>query len=364
MTATTQAFANGEDAASASQVKAGFAITKEADLWFALAYPHVSFILDGHADEEPADDATWFQRCTSGYHQHAGVLATPRAVAFRQLRAGGCPKVLDGYDYSADFHAALSNGDPLTIEEAKLSLENYLEYKQDIRWGLPLLFEALYGPDALLEVLVPLVAGAAPSSVGDKHLNYYASALAPVLRRATSESAGAARNQLEQVYGLTTPEQRSNAQSFAAHLGCSIGGSHFAKEHAHRLGDVVGEVYLEWSEDDPNFVAEQALAAPLADPFVLYPRLVFIAGDVLFERYQKVVAKQKDAWSHGAAVEMMGRIRSLSSARMLVWLATKSKAKKAATTWLKDNKAAFQPLVAQLAASDEQAQALAKKLKW
>src|SRR5690606_23987346 len=105
--ASTQAFVNGSQAAAASQVKPGFAISPEDDLAFALGYPRFRYIIDGHPDDEPAELDVWIQRCFRSAHWHQGVGATPRGIAYRQLRVVGCADQ-GGREPSDELRAALT----------------------------------------------------------------------------------------------------------------------------------------------------------------------------------------------------------------------------------------------------------------
>lgn len=59
------------------------------------------------------------------------------------------------------------------------------------------------------------------------------------------------------------------------------------------------------------------------------------------DRYQRILAKERDALTHQLAVETFGRIKSPGATRLLIWLATKSKAKGEALAWLKQHASVF-----------------------
>lgn len=313
---------------------------------FALGYPRFRYIIDGHPDDEPGDLDVWIQRCFRSSRWHQGVGATPRGIAFRQLRVVGCADQ-GGREPSDELQAALTNGDPLSLEEAQQCIRIYLQHQPQAHLGPAYLFEALFGPDVLLETLVPLLEAADPASIQNKHLNYCAASLAPLLRRATQASADAARAKLEPVYDSSPAELRSG-NTFVANLGLALGGSAHARNHGQRYGGSVVENALEWSEDDPSFIHEQVMAQPIDKPYVAYPRLVFLGGDDLNDRYQRILAKEGDPHTHRLAVETFGRIKSLGATRLLLWLATKSKAKDEALAWLKQHKSVFEPFLEEI----------------
>ncbi len=111
-TLTTRAFENGAEAAGASAVKPGFTSSAEHDLWFALGYPEVGFVADGHPDESDADFDEWCKRCFGTVY---GLYPSevPRAVAVRRLRAQGCE--------------VRQNADGSYTDECGKSQRNYLQ---------------------------------------------------------------------------------------------------------------------------------------------------------------------------------------------------------------------------------------------
>ncbi|MCA9643279.1 MAG: hypothetical protein KC492_21420 [Myxococcales bacterium] len=365
-TVSTQALMHGTAAAAGKQLKPGFAIGPEEDLLFALAFPRLGYIADGHPNEEASDDFdTWQQRTTTLLY-HGQNSLTPRAVAFRRLRMLGCKEPYVGREYSDEYRAALTNPEPVDVESAKAFMATYIESNLTVQFGPLYMFEALFGPDATLDAVVPLIEASDPNKLHDRKLNYYASGLAPVLRRASEKAAKSATTKLEKAFAKSTEDARAQPQSVARGIGMAIGGAEFAEKYARRTNGPVDQIYLEWCEDNPEFVRSQLVDAPVVVPYVSYPRLVFIAGDAVWPRYRAVAAKQKDAESHAEAVALYGLIKSEGAARMLCWLATKSKAKAAAAQWIQEHQDVFLEFVERIAAGSDDdakhAQAVVKQL--
>src|SRR6185436_7068491 len=75
---TTAALAHGSAASGARFVRPGFALSPEADLAFALGYPHLEYIVDDHPDDARAE--------MIAYERRSYRLGWPRKIATRWCR--------------------------------------------------------------------------------------------------------------------------------------------------------------------------------------------------------------------------------------------------------------------------------------
>src|SRR3954462_2748661 len=110
---TTAALAHGSAAAGARFIRPGFATTPEADLAFALGFPHLEYIVDDHPDTAPAG--------MIAYERRSYRLGWPRNIAIRWCRitaSKGCRRTPQGAtELDSAGKKALKNSAPLSAEE-------------------------------------------------------------------------------------------------------------------------------------------------------------------------------------------------------------------------------------------------------
>jgi hypothetical protein len=149
---TTQALAHGSAAWGARFVQPGFAITPEADLAFALGFPHLEYIVDNHPDDARAE--------IIAYERRSYRLGWPRAVAIRWCRitaSKGCRRTPQGAtELDSAGKKALKNSAALSTEEVALTLKSMFSDTstyEDLR-DLVRLFEAFMGPELVASSIV------------------------------------------------------------------------------------------------------------------------------------------------------------------------------------------------------------------
>src|SRR5690242_3655822 len=116
---TTAALAHGSVASGARFVRPGFALSPEADLAFALGFPHLEYILDDHPDDARAE--------MIAYERRSYRLGWPRNVATRWCRitaSKGCRRTPQGAtELDTAGKKALKNAAPLSPDEVVLTLK-------------------------------------------------------------------------------------------------------------------------------------------------------------------------------------------------------------------------------------------------
>lgn len=261
----------------------------------------------------------------------------PRGIAVRLLRLQGCKVVRnDDGSLSDEASSALTDTTELELDEANAIVRRHFQHRADL-FNPALWFEALFGPDALLELIVPMLEALSDESLAAPLINdpegYYAGRTAPLLLRAEAKRGKAFETRLKALLRRCPKSALADWQSFAHVLGLSVGGAAFIREHAYRVDDRVDEISLLWADDDPDFVRSQLVGAPPGPPYLVYPHLVFVGGDEVIDNYQSALQKGKDAATQPNAVRTFGLMRSERAMQLLLWMATTSKAKQEASDW-------------------------------
>ncbi|HEY6178736.1 MAG TPA: hypothetical protein VIX73_30000 [Kofleriaceae bacterium] len=149
---TTQALVHGREAFGARFVVPGFALTAEADLAFALGFPHLEYIVDDHPDDARAE--------MIAYERRSYRLGWPRNVATRWCRitaSKGCRRTPQGAtELDTAGKKALKNAAPLAPDEIAATLKAMFSDTSsydDLR-DLVRLFEAFAGPELVASAIV------------------------------------------------------------------------------------------------------------------------------------------------------------------------------------------------------------------
>ncbi|MCA9672443.1 MAG: hypothetical protein KC503_42910 [Myxococcales bacterium] len=360
----TAAFRNERAAWGARDIKPQFGRSAEADLWFALGFPHVGFI-----DESPADGADWQKLCfeTGGFEP----LVVLEGVAARWLRLQGVARVKDAEGkLTAEARAILEDDAEITRDEACAILRRHFECRDHL-YNPAVWFEALFGPDALLEVIVPLLEQLSDEKLAAPLYNdpegYYAGCMGQLLRRAERSAADAYYQRLRATVMRAPPSAHADATSFAHTLGIAVCGAAFVSDFGYRVDGRVDPLYLLWADDDPDFVRSEVLGSKPGPPHIVYPRLVFIAGDELIERCEIALKRGKDRLMDAASVRTFGLMRSERALQLLLWMTVQSKAKAEAKDWFVANRDHSQTFLERMSATAEptakSASALLKKIE-
>lgn len=251
------------DAAGLSAVRAGFCDSPTGDALFALGWPHMRFLVDGHReDADPPGSALKILAMTDPPAR----FEWPRRVATGLVRAWGLPSIFElapgVQDIRLEAKEAVWRPEPITIGEASDLLA--LRMGQDIPGvsekgieAFVLLLEALLGPEAVggaildvLEQMSPelLLAEWSLPPLVTWHLGFFRLRV-----RAAVASAWKARMEatLERAYELRPTFKKrgfrgagsSHARSLALILGggaaAESGSDRSLRWYAHVLDDSV-----------------------------------------------------------------------------------------------------------------------------
>lgn len=285
-TRSTQALMHGAQASGAKQVKAGFALTKEADLAFALGFPHLEYIVDDHPDDVRAEMIAYERR---GYR-----LGWPRNVATRWCRitaSKGFKRTPQGAtELDGAGKKALKNGAPLSVEEVSLTLKSIFSDTssyEDLR-ELVRLYEAFLGPELVATQLIDALEKASNNVWNHQdpdranvmhHLGF-------VLLRLPAGQADKLRSRLAAVFdkrvkGLPDKElkpRKGERGSLLRALDVVLNGKVGAERSGERNEDALLGDDLVHVMRDEAFVCEAACRINSADA-----RLVFLGGEPVLE---------------------------------------------------------------------------------
>jgi hypothetical protein len=283
---TTQAFVHGKAAAGARQIKPGFGTTPEADLAFALGFPHLEYIVDDHPDDARAE--------MIAYERRRYRLGWPRNIAIRWCRitaSKGCHRTPQGAtELDTAGKKALKNGAALTPDEIALTLKSIFSDTssyEDLR-DLVRLFEAFAGPELIATSIVDALEKATNNlwnhqdhdrALAVHHLGFL------LLRIPTSPSEKL-RNRLAAIFdrrvkALPTkelPPRKGERGSLLRALDVVLHGRLGAERSGERDEDGIDPGDLVHVTADEAFVRE--LATQRASPD---PRLVFLGGEPVLE---------------------------------------------------------------------------------
>lgn len=148
---TTRAFEHGEAAFGARYVKPGFARTPEDDLAFALGWPHVRSLIEGHPNDRITNEA---QIEKVVFAPQVG-LAVPREIALRRIRAFSSFANSPDGKLRPGALRAMQNRDPMTEEQAQTFVLEHLAGRSLGTKQLEVVFllEAVAGPEAIAEAI-------------------------------------------------------------------------------------------------------------------------------------------------------------------------------------------------------------------
>lgn len=283
---TTQALAHGSAAYGARFVQPGFALTPEADLAFALGFPHLEYIVDGHPDDARAEMIAYERR---GYR-----LGWPRNVAIRWCRitaSKGCRRTPQGAtELDTAGKKALKNGAPLTTDEVAVTLKAMFSDTssyEDLR-ELVWLFEAFVGPELVATAIVDAL-----EKSGNHVWNHQDHDRAQVMHhvgflllRLPPALADKLRGRLAAIFdrrvkALPTKElgpRKGERGSLLRALDVVLHGRAGAERSGERTEDVIEPGDLMHVTGDPEFVREIACQQVSPDP-----RLVFLGGEPVLD---------------------------------------------------------------------------------
>jgi hypothetical protein len=283
---TTQALAHGGLAAGARFVVPGFALTAEADLAFALGFPHLEYIIDDHPDDQRAE--------MIAYERRSYRLGWPRNIATRWCRitaSKGCRRSPQGAtELDSAGKKALKNAAPLAPDEIAATLKamfsdtsSYDDLRELVR-----LFEAFAGPELVASAIVDALEKSsntvwnhqdADRALVMHHVGF-------LLLRLPPGVADKLRGRLAAIFdrrvkALPTKElgpRKGERGSLLRALDVVLNGRAGAERSGERSEDILEPGDLLHVTGDAAFVREAACRRLSPDP-----RLVFLGGEPVLD---------------------------------------------------------------------------------
>lgn len=326
---TTAALQNGASAYGARYLVPGFAWTPEMDLAFALGWPHLRYLVEGHADGAATGEAR-----TRLLYAPADGLDVPIELAPLRVRGhAGFMCDADGKP-RASFYEAIADETPFTAEASRAFIHRFFEKPETM--GLVaetvLTLEALVGPDVVLEASAEAI-DALSSDLLRAHPDARAQwtrLLGFVLLRALPGTVERARARLTSAHARAY----ESADVFRGSIATALDAVLFGHAATHLRKVDVEQILV--SHDAPaSWVRDQVVAREINKwNFSPLPRLVFLGGVELIDYYREHWATLHDAERMRALVALFSEIRSARLWPLMRELAEKSKAKKVAQAWL------------------------------
>src|SRR5215468_2578794 len=279
---TTAALAHGSAASGARFLRPGFALTPEADLAFALGFPHLEYIVDDHPDDARAE--------MIAYERRSYRLGWPRKVATRWCRitaSKGCRRTPQGAtELDTAGKKALKNAAPLAPDEIVATLKAMFSDTSsydDLR-DLVRLFEAFAGPELVASAIVDALEKSsntvwnhqdADRALVMHHVGF-------LLLRLPPAGADKLRGRLAAVFdrrvkALPSKElgvRKGERGSLLRALDIVLNGRPGAERSGERSEDIIAPGDLVHVTGDAAFVREAACQRVSPDP-----RLVFLGGE-------------------------------------------------------------------------------------
>jgi hypothetical protein len=314
---TTAALAHGSAAGGARFLRRGFALTPEADLAFALGFPHLEYIVDDHPDDVRAE--------MIAYERRSYRLGWPRNVAIRWCRitaSKGCRRTPQGAtELDTAGKKALKNGAALAPDEIALTLKALFtdtSSYEDLR-DLVRLFEAFAGPELVASSIVDALerSSSAVWTHQDHDRALVMHHVGFLLLRLPPATADKLRGRLAAVFdrrvkALPSKElgpRRGERGSLLRALDVVLHGRLGAERSGERGEDGIEPGDLVHVTDDADFVREAASRIS-ADA-----RLVFLGGEPVLERLLDVFARLRGA--HHALLDGFAEVASPAAIQLL-----------------------------------------------
>jgi hypothetical protein len=329
LTLSTAALQHGDRAFGARFVKPGFAFTPEDDLAFALGYPYLAILADGHPDD--ADPAKAAPLYVSQHGLEPPVW--PREVAHRMARAFGM--LAD----QGERDEAFQKGGPVGETEARALVKR--DMIESNAWLQLYLLEAMVGPSVIVDAVLGELESYTEEPWEDSgpqsrlelpgvilHLGY-------MLLRLPEAEAARARARLEALYAAWGKNDDWLQEKARDALDVVLHGKEGAERSAYKFdGKHISTGQPLHVLDDPAWIARVVREGGAPDESSTPdPRLVFLGGD-------DVLAREIGWWKKytkpGAHAQLVARFGKIASPRILPWMlemSATSKAKASATAW-------------------------------
>ncbi len=315
---TTAALAHGSAASGARLVRPGFAITPEADLAFALGFPHLEYIVEDHPDDARAE--------MIAYERRSYRLGWPRNVATRWCRitaSKGCRRTPQGAtELDTAGKKALKNGAPLAPDEVALTLKalftdtsSYDDLRELVR-----LFEAFVGPELVASSIVDALerSGNAVWTHQDHDRALVVHHVGFLLLRLPPTTADRLRGRLAAVFdrrvkalpGKELGPRRGERGSLLRALDVVLHGRLGAERSGERSEDTLEPGDIVHVLDDAEFVRDAACRRLSPDA-----RLVFLGGEPVLDHLRAGFLRLRGA--HHALVDGLADVASPTAVHLL-----------------------------------------------
>lgn len=329
----TRAFEHGEGAFGAQYIKRGFARTPEDDLLFALGWPHVRYLIEGHTDDLLTDPVA-IEKAV--FRAQVG-LGVPREIALRRIRAFSSYALGPDGKLRQGALRAMLNRDPMSEEEARTFVSEHLAGRALGTRQLDIIFllEALAGPDAIAEAITKAFEEATDAQLlehaSDK--STWAFGLGFLLLRASASLSVALRERLEAIIARC-PKDGVNSHSVANVLDQVLHQTKASLRNDHTDQSLL----LHFIDEAPTVIRDQLAAN--ARPFggAVYARMVFLGGEDVIDYCKKHFDKVKDAAEKKAIVAQFGRIASPKIRELMEAISDRTNGESDARTWLDENR--------------------------
>ena len=330
---TTRAFEHGENAFGAKYIKSGFARAPDDDLLFALGWPHVRYVIEGHPDDLVTDPAA----IEKAVFRPLIGLDVPREIALRRIRAFSSYALGPDGKLRQGAMRAMQNRDPMTEDDAKTFVLEHLAGRSLGNKQLEIVFllEAMAGPDAIAQAITAAFEQAADAQLLDHAVekSTWAFALGFLLLRASVAVSVALRQRLEAILARC-PKDNVNSHSIANVLDEVLHQSKASLRAEHTDQSLL----LHWVDEPAPLVRAQLGSNGRPWCGAVYARMVFVGGEEVLDYYMKHYDKVKDSADQRAIVAQFGRLASPKVRELIEAMAEKSKAENDARAWLDANR--------------------------
>lgn len=331
------------DAAGLAALRPGFGLSPDDDARFALGWPHVRYVVDGHRDDE--DPPTSARRVLLGGDPVARI-AWPRRASLGLVRAWGLPSVYElapgVRDLRPEAEEAVWNTDPLGADEAITLVRRRLtadaaglgERAAEV---FTLLAEALVGPEvvggAIVDTLDTMsVDGLLTDWVRPAMVSHQ---LGYLLLRVPEPVAAGWRARLaavlERVYAEAPTLRKSLRSSGATHarsIHLALGGGAAAEADTDR-----SPRWYTHTTDDPTLVRMRVALDRLGhEPDA---RLVFLGGPDVLARYARAWPSLRSREAQAWFLEQVSPIRGDEAAGIVLAMTARSQVRAEALAWFR-----------------------------
>ncbi len=361
---STAAFDHGMNAYGARYLRAGFAFSESDDVAFALGFPHVRWLLDGHPDDaDPAASAKAMILEVTPLNER---LEIPRQTAIRLARAVGSEQVWQ-HRWTPEADAVLARSEPIELDEGRELIAGVMR-RSSPSFAPQLaafILEAFHGPEHVAEWIVSAMQSLEEAPRFSDFLIYQ---LGFLLLRVRPNVYAHLRERVEQVFvrwarasklELPLPVAPKVAPNFDAALRTldillygAAGASRSLMPIVEGL-DIRGVAHV---VDDPAYVrkiiAQEAKNSGGARKY-FDARLVFLGGLELVDHYATRVSVLKTAGERARIINTFGAIQAPSVVAMMVDLVGTPKSRKPALAWLIAHKTYAIPMVETLAKGED-----------